>query len=260
MINKLTLIFLVLTFGLLGCKKEEFSVDCLPANLQNGVIAFYPFNDGSINDESPNGNDLTNTTNAKATTDRSGNSNCAFEFNKFPGPIEFLTTSKSDFLNNLNSFSIVLWYEAMDTSIYGNSLEVLVGRGEGLKCPDRKGEWSVGLYDCRRPAFGHNNSVWINRITSPYDCLSEVKLLTNNWLHIVAIKNNDNYKIYLNGVLNNQANGNANCGTSLHLAQDLGDLFIGKEFTGMLDDILIYNRELTAQEVDELYHLDPCCK
>jgi hypothetical protein len=139
-------------------------------------------------------------------------------------------------------------------------LEVLVGRGEGQKCPDRKGEWSVGLYDCRRPDFGHNNSIWINQITSPYNCQAEKAMLTEKWGHIVAVKSNEHYKIYFNGMLNAQINGNGDCGSSLHLAQDVGDLFIGKDFTGKLDDILIYNRELTHVEVDELYHLGSCCK
>ena len=56
-----------------SCKKSgEFTVDCLSSNLQNGVIAFYPFNNGSIIDESPNNNDLSNLTAAKDTFDRVG--------------------------------------------------------------------------------------------------------------------------------------------------------------------------------------------
>lgn len=252
-------ILLFIILSLQGCKKDEFNVDCLPTNLQSGVIAFYPFNSGSINDESNHGNDLVNTTNANSTGDRDGNSNCAFEFDNFPVRSEFLTASNSAFLNNMSTFSVAFWYEAIDTSIQGSNLEVLVGRGEGLKCPDRKGEWSIGLYDCRRPVLGHNNSVWLSPITSPYNCLGEIVLLTHNWFHVVAIKNGDSYKLYFNGLLNAEGSGNGGC-TNLHLAEDIGDFFIGKDFNGRLDDILIYNRELSANEVDELYNLEPCCK
>jgi hypothetical protein len=247
--NKITQLLFISIFGFSACKKEVFIITCLPSGLQDGVIAFYPFSNSSITDESLNNHDLNNPTDAKPVPDRNGNSDCAFEFVTLPGHAEFLTTDQTGFLDHLNSFSISVWFEPLDTSIHGSWLEVLVGRGEGLKCPDRKGEWSLGLYDGRRAVFGHNTSVWILSGHNP----------THEWHHVVATKNNDTYKIYLDGILSNQANGNANC-TSLHLAQDVGDLFIGKDFTGRLDDIVIYNRELTAEEVLELFELEPCCE
>ena len=247
-IRKLIQLLFLSILGLSSCKKDEFTVECLPDNLRNGVIAFYPFKNGLINDESPHNNDLSNTTGASATSDREGNSDCAYVFDYSTGHNEFLTTMKSDFLNGLNSFSISVWYEPLDTSNFGSNLEVLVGRGTGLKCPDRKGEWSLGLYDGRRAVLGHNNSIWVASGSDP----------TNEWHHVVATKNNDNYKIYFDGSLHDQVNGNGAC-PSLHLAQDIGDLFIGYEYTGKLDDILIYNRELTAQEIIELFELEACC-
>jgi hypothetical protein len=242
----------MLVVCLWSCKKEEFTVDCLPANLQNGVIAFYPFNDGSLNDESPNSNNLINTTSAVQSSDRNGNLNCAYVFENHLGQSEFLTSTNSNFLNNLATFSISVWYEALDTSIQGVYLEVLVGRGfEPGHCPDRIGEWSVGIFDGRIPVFGHNNSVWAGTNSPPN---------INFWHHVVAIKTIDSIKIYQNGILRAQDIGIGNCLPPFQLAQDKGDLFIGNRFTGKIDDVLIYNRELTSQEIDELYHLASCCK
>jgi hypothetical protein len=43
----------ILALAIFGCgENEKFSIDCLPSNLRNGVIAFYPFNNGSLMDES----------------------------------------------------------------------------------------------------------------------------------------------------------------------------------------------------------------
>ena len=55
------------------CSKSQ-----LPTNLQNGLVAFYPFC-GNANDESGNGNNGT-VNGATLTTDRFGNLNSAYSF------------------------------------------------------------------------------------------------------------------------------------------------------------------------------------
>lgn len=256
---------LVLSFFsicLFSCGDDDapnFTVDCLPANLQTGVIAFYPFNGGSLADESGNSNDLSNPTTAASTTDRNGNADCAYEFDNMQTAEEFLTTASSNFLDGLSEFSISLWYQPIDTTRDGGSYEVLLGRGDEARCPDRRGEWSVGLYDCRRAVFGHNNSVWANRISNPFGCQEEINGLTGNWHHVVAVLNGDEYKIYFNGNLENSATGNANC-SPLHLAEDIGDLFLGNNYTGKIDDVLICDRKISQQEISELFVNEPCCQ
>ncbi len=92
---------------ILGCNKdEEVNLDCLPSNLQNGVIAFYPFNGGSLLDESAASNDLTNPTSAVSTTDRNNNSDCAYLFDNRQPTEQFLTRTSTDFLNGLDTFQI----------------------------------------------------------------------------------------------------------------------------------------------------------
>jgi hypothetical protein len=255
------ILFLILAVGIFSCgDDDEFKVDCLPSNLQNGVIAFYPFNNGSLDDESTNSNNITNPTTAIPSTDKNGNPNCAFQFDNSQTDEEFLTTTNSNFLNGLDEFSVSIWYEPMDTTRSGGSFEVLLGRGDEGRCPDRRGEWSIGLYDCRRAVFGHNNSVWANTITGfSNGCQGEVVALTDQWHHVVATKNGDEYKIYFNGNLDESETGNANC-TNLHIAEDIGDMFIGSKYTGKIDDILIYNRELSQSEITELFELEPCCQ
>lgn len=255
------LLFALLVLTLISCgTNDSFSVDCLPAPLQNGVIAFYPFNNGSLADESPNSNNLTNASSAMPTQDRAGNSACAYRFTNTATVTEFLTTTNSGFLNGLNDFSISIWYQPIDLTRNGADYEILVSRGDTPRCPDRRGEWSVGLYDCRRAVLGHNNSVWAKPVApQPGNCQDEIDALTDTWHHVVAIKSGGNYSLYFNGILDAMAAGNASC-SNLHLAQDIGDLFLGKYFTGKLDDILIYNRALTQTKVIALFELEPCCQ
>lgn len=259
--NIKSIIFILCLVGIFSCGEEEkFTVNCLPSNLQNGVITFYPFNGGSLNDESPNTNHLNNPTTAVPTTDRNGNVDCAYIFDNAQPNAEFLTTTDSDFLNGLSKFSISLWYEPHNSSITGTNIEGIFSRGDETRCPNKMGEWSVGLYDCRRPVFGHDASVWASMPSNPsMSCQDEIDMRIDKWHHIVAIKNNDEYKIYINGVLNETKNGDAGC-FNFQPAQDIGDVFIGNKFTGKIDDIIIYNRVLTDTEITGLLRLGSCCR
>jgi hypothetical protein len=42
--------------------------------------------------------------------------------------------------------------------------------------------------------------------------------------------------------------------------QDIGDLFIGKSFTGRIDDITFFNRAIRTTEVNQLLKLQACCE
>ncbi|MEM9545487.1 MAG: LamG domain-containing protein [Bacteroidota bacterium] len=253
--------FLVLTIAFLSsCDKSNLRNECLPTNLQKGVIAFYPFSKGSLDDATDADNHLTNPTGAVPIADRNGNTDCAYLLSNSQTNREFLTTANSDFLNNLDQFTLSIWYQPMDTTRDGGSIELLLNRGEESRCSNRRGEWSLALFDCRIPVFAHDNAVWSNSITGfSGDCQDEVIAQTDKWHHVVATRNQDNYKIYFNGVLQNSVDGVANC-SDLHLAEDIGDLFIGSEFNGKIDDILIYDRELTQMEITQLADLGTCCQ
>jgi Secretion system C-terminal sorting domain/Concanavalin A-like lectin/glucanases superfamily len=227
----------------------------IPPNLQNGLLALYTFGNSSINDASGNLHHLSNTTTAHTTTDRFGNVNCAFEFDNIPATNnEFLSTTSTTFLNGLTQFSISVWYQPLDITRDIGAYEGLVNRDTPFSCPDRLGQWSVGLYDCRNAVFARQNSVWN---TSPCNIINN----TGIWRHIIATYNatGQTLKIYFDGVLTNTATGVANCGIVPVTVQDIGDLFLGKFYTGKLDDIFIYNREVTFGEVSQLYGLSSLC-
>ncbi len=270
--KKITALLAILSMIIYSCKKDPqtiqapaYVIPCLPANLQTGVIAFYPFSNGSINDFSGHNHHLVNTTTAHSTPDRNGNSNCAFEFNNpynSTTATEFLTTSNTTFLNGLTQFSISLWYEPLDTVRGAGDFEALVNRGMGVSCPDRMGQWSIALYDCRKAVFARQNSVWDNNIiTNPFDCQQEIITRTGSWHHIAATfdQATNQMKIYRDGILQATSNGPANCGSGTPSVQDLGDLFLGKWYKGRLDDIILYNKTLDQAEVNELNSMGTCC-
>lgn len=250
-----------------ACKKEQNTpppspdgpdaAGCLPASLQTDLIAYYPFSGGSINDFSGNGMHLVNGTSAHAASDRGGNPECAFQFDANHG--DFLETGQTSLLNGLNTFSVSLWYQPMDSTRAGGDYEVLIGRGTGMSCPDRHGDWSVSLYDCRKAVFARLNSIWDLDVTTPFDCQQEVYARTGSWHHLVATLDNGEMKLYRDGVLQETVSGVAGCGTTPTI-QDIGNLFLGKQYTGKLDDVLIYSRVLNQVEVGLLFEAEACCE
>lgn len=248
---------------LASCGKDEDIekiIPCILNGLENNVIAFYPFSNGTLNDISGNSQNLTNSTTAGSTTDRNGNVDCAYEFDNLSSSSEFLTTTNTAFLNNLNEFSISLWYQPKDTSRNGGDFESLVNRDLGFSCPDRNGQWSIGLYDCRKAVFGITNSVWDNSLTN-FDCQQEIIARTDNWSHLVATFNQNEIKlkIYRNGFLQESSIGNTTCSSGTPSYQDIGDFFLGKDYTGKIDDVIIFNKTLSQQEVNSLFNMETCC-
>jgi hypothetical protein len=253
-----TLIFVASAFS---CKKSTKPIACLPTDLLSGLVAFYSFSNGSLN-ESVNGLDLINPTSAIPSTDRSGNLKCAFEFRNQPARDEYLVCENSTFPYDRSVFSISLWYQPLDTTFVFRDYEALISRDTSpLTCPDKFGQWSLGLYDCRRPVFAyHSKSLWDTQpnttMTGIDKCREIFNVYTNEWHHLVVTKNYGVMKLYRNGVATTLKEGDCGVGVS----QNIGKLFLGKFFTGKLDDIALFNREISQDEVTQLFNLEGCCE
>jgi hypothetical protein len=86
----------------------------LPANLQQGLVAYYPFN-GNANDASGNGNNgIVN--GATLTADRFGNANRAYNFD---GNAQYISVQNSVTLSPLN-LTISVWYRISENYSSGN--------------------------------------------------------------------------------------------------------------------------------------------
>jgi len=265
--NNLFKLAVIAVFASSCGKKQDTTKDipCIPNNLSNNVIAFYPFSNGSLDDVSGNNYHLINYSTATSTSDRNNNPHCAYLFNNISGQNEYLTRDNPTFLNNLNEMSISLWYELIDSTSNGALYSALISRDTGQRCPDKDGQWAVGIYDCSRAVFGANTSVWDKSIVpldTPSVCRKEVMVRLNSWHHIVAtwVKSTNEISIYRDGVLQQTTTGVGDCApTNNTIAQDIGNLFLGRRFTGKIDDVIIFNKKLNQQEINTLYNMTTCC-
>lgn len=240
-INQIGIMLLLVI--IISCSKSENQAvnqlpNCLPTNLQNGLIAFYSFGNGSLNDSSGNNYNLSNSTSASSGMDRAGNTNCAFNFNGS----DFLEYVNPTFMDDLPStnMSISFWYKADD-----QDLGVFISRGDTNNCPSSYGQWSVSFTNASIE-FAANGGY------------SSVGVVSTTWFHVVITSNNTLLQTYENGIFIGSQNNFSMC-TSNNPNINQGNLFIGKLYDGLIDDVVIYNRILTSAEVTELYNLAPCC-
>ena len=168
----------------------------LPFNLQNGLVAYYPFC-GNANDQSVNLNNG-NVNGATLTFDRFGNSNSAY---KFDGNDDYIAVPYSSSLAISNTYSVSVWF-LMDG---GSCNPRLFEMHETLNC---------GGYNL---AFNGNSNSSRTLHTSNYGpCGSEISLTSYNqsisslsWHHMVitADGNTGEGKLYIDGILVHSVTG-----------------------------------------------------
>ena len=199
----------------------------LTADLNDGLIAHYPFN-GNANDESGNENNgIVN--GATLTTDRFGNENYAYSFD---GINDYIQLPYGSGLNPfLEPITISLWVKA--NSILENEI-FFSSRSQ----PDDR------LYLCKKDGFwdiGIQNSSWETGVT-PVEA---------EWTHIVLIMEFDEAKLYINTDYSFSKTYNSYIlGNNFTIGAQLWDDIF---FQGKLDETRFYNRALTESEIQELY-------
>ena len=215
------------------------------ATLKNGLVAYYPFN-GNANDESGNGFNGT-ASGATLTKDRFNNSNSAYYFNGIPGTN--IQTNHPGVLGN-NSRTISLWSRKTQQE-YNGSYLISWGKETGT------GGARFGLFMSGRDKtqfFGVDNGG--SSIVSIFNSLWD-----GNWHHYVVVYDNSigksilNVKTYIDGVYYPIAeNWNPqNINTTQGINMVIGEYSAKNGTTnGEIDDVAVWNRVLSAEEIKVL--------
>ena len=205
----------------------------------DGLVAYYPFN-GNANDQSGNGNHGT-VNGATLTSDRNGVENSSYLFDNSNISIE------NQFYNNgYETYTINIWFLTNNPS---KTMQCLLNTtphdGEGI---GYNHENALNTF-----SHGKNSNVsqhlWDIFSSNPFG----FQVQENMWYMITIVKNSGNYSYYVNKSLDKTST------TSLTAEnQNTGLIFgstsLGSEFlSGKLDDIGIWNRVLSEQEIQNLY-------
>jgi hypothetical protein len=225
----------------------------LPANLQNGLVGYWPFC-GNANDESGNGNDGT-VNGATLTEDRFGVANNAYSFD---GVDDGVSVNPSPQLVFNNSQAISYWLKMSEFPVDGNEHHVI------SKCGPIGTGWEMVVSN-----YQNNNWLeyrfWGN--PNPLDNGTEVHIpfeliQPNEYNHFLVNQNADSIYFYMNGdlITHKPKPGSFDANNNVDLTFGTRDTIadFAYPYYGILDDIGIWNRALTPDEVQQLYTLNAC--
>jgi hypothetical protein len=208
----------------------------------NGLVAWYPFN-GDAKDESGNGNSGT-VYGATLTINRFGRINEAYGFN---GTTNYINNGNNSAIKIQNSITISLWAN-LNAKPPINSSYSLISKNEnggyGLFASNDSGKNVMKTF------------FWINGKYQDSK-ISLTMINVNVWYHIVAAFDGNVNKMYLNGIKMDSLSANgliSNVEYPLLIGANPGPSGQSNYMNGKLDDIRIYNRALSEQEIQALYH------
>lgn len=226
----------------------SFIMDSGAIVITDGLVAGYSFS-GNAGDDSGNGNDGT-VYGAQLTTDRFGNVDSAYQFD---GTSSFIEVADSvDLRLAQTDFTISSWSNPMGLNANHNAL--LAKRGLGSN-----NGWmhTVQTLDAAsvRPFYIVSGGNYDPRV------YGTAVIPLNAWVHMALTYDlsTQTARFYVNGELSSEHGS-----VPSPIASATSSLIIGGDssagiyrFNGAIDDISIYNRALSVQEITELYEAIP---
>jgi hypothetical protein len=212
--------------------------------LMSGLIAYYPFN-GNANDESGNGNNGT-TFNVVNATNRFGTPNSSFYFSSVNCYPHIEATVNTSLITT--ALTISIWVKKVGNGCYAPRIL------EFTSLSPRDGPGSLAL------GFGYNNTWGLDHANSIGTSTTSFKIYPtgpNVWTHLVYTNDGTTCKFYQNGQLIDSSPTVAGSPILARL------LTIGRmnqpaydAFNGNLDDMGVWNRALSIDEIKFLYESD----
>lgn len=200
----------------------------------SGLLGWWGFS-GNANDASGNGNNFS-ITGATLTTDRNGTNNSAYQFN---GTSQYLVNNTfSHLFSESGSFSVSVWVYKTGTATGSAIMSGAPGGGPFI--------WIIqGNATDMMLGTNKQRSAWF---------WAPTPLTLNNWDHYVGVYTTNSMTFYKNGVLKA-----SNTYTHTGATTTLQPLYVGRGasgtyLAGKVDDVGIWNRALSSQEILDLYN------
>jgi hypothetical protein len=202
----------------------------------DGLVSYWPL------DFSPN--DLMEVNNGTISADVSNGSGVYNGSYVFDGSADRVTVSYDDSLNFSNSseMSVSAWAKVVGSS---PAVQVIVGQ---YQTTGNKRNWRI--YYSTGAGFTFTTSADGTSGDLKHSTSSSVSVGT--WYHVVATWNGTTQKIYLNGIdEDDEEDRPIFAGTDAYF--EIGASMEGQNFNGSIDEVMVFNRSLSADEIKDLY-------
>jgi hypothetical protein len=243
--RKISIILILVFISCSSCRKfvwdnpyDTTNPSSEPASLKNGLIAYYPFS-GNSADSSSNANHGT-VNGATLTSDRFGNSNSAYFFANSTISVPYKSYLS---FSDTKKISVSFWVFTAINNVGNHFI--------GMRQPGTKTQfWQI--YTAYTPTekgilFGSWTNGTLNGVFA-----QNRQIPINAWTHVIASYENSSWKLYINGVLIASTSTSIKFDNDVNTPLTFGNSGNFDPFNGRLDDIRIYNRALTQEEITYL--------
>jgi len=213
--------------------------------LTEGLVGHYPFN-GNANDESGKGNHG-NVSGAQLDTDRFGSPSRSYSFSAYPEYIE--TIAALEFPAGTEEFTVSLWL----------AVDALTSDYQILFCNQVVNDFQLALGPTTTGTTAPMELMMGGDYGVPELKTSDVLWTAGQWYNVQLVRLGDHFTIYRDAIVigeNEVASTITAPIESRNIRFGLGVPPQLHQFGGDLDDIRIYNRGLSVDEVSELYELE----
>ena len=215
----------------------SFTTGSAPPVVTNGLIAFYTFDDQTVNDWTANYNGMAfGGLSYSSETINSNGYSCSFD-----GSSSYIQVLNP--ISNLNLFTITTWFKSTSNGFIFSQRETVYN----------------GIYNCFN--FLNNKLQFKYHYLSPSDNTfsTDLSSFMNNVWHMAVISYQaGSFKLYIDGNLIETSSSTAAIGTANASLAYFGVGYKQNSFisyySGKLDNIRIYNRILNQSEVTQIYN------
>jgi hypothetical protein len=209
------------------------------SSLFSGLAGDWPF-DGTASDRSRNANNGV-THGVTATTNRAG-ADSAFYFD---GSGTYVSIADSSSLDPTN-MSLAFWFR-LDSSATAREFVNKMG-AEGTRSLSFGSEYSGSD---RKIRFRICTDGWLGTLT---DCASASTIATGTWYHFAGTYDGTAMRVYINGALENSVpKSGAIFNSSEEVKVGRYGYYSGWVLHGAVDNVIIWNRALSSNEVWQVY-------
>lgn len=231
--------------------QATYSPEFSPSFLTNGPVSYYPFN-GNVNDESENAINGT-VVGATLTEDRFGRPASAYAFS---GEGQYIVVTNSLHPQGEVTLTYSCWVVIQGTLPNSGAVRTILNVASQpcptcMFTPNTRSDISIDAH----------TGIQLHYVGEGNDVLTPIAVPNSNtWHHVVLTKDHTHVAFYLDEVM--MGTGNTQPGQNV-TSQTLfvgnnGDPYhySGEQFYGLIDDVRIYNRVLSASEVEQLYEYE----
>jgi hypothetical protein len=222
-------------------------------DITSGLVAYYPFT-GNANDASGNGNNPADPADVVATltTDRFGHVDSAYEFDGRGSQILIPSTPSSSLETPTTAGTMAAWIRLDGYSLVGDGFGPIL-----MKTTTTGGSASTNPFMYRMLAGTGGIGIALNTWDHSAGGSYSFDTTGTRWYHVASTWDGATARFYVDGGLVDEtafAQTASSDGLPLVIGADTPGLY--ESFNGTLDEIRIYNRALSAAEIQFLSEAD----